>query len=65
MDELAKKKVQAAKIVLDKLGANWTKTVYWLDNEYQPQKIDDPAEEGKFFAETNYVIDIKSDTHRY
>ena len=34
MDELAKKKVTAAKIVLDKLGANWTKTVYYLDSEF-------------------------------
>ena len=34
MEALTKKKLQAAKMVLDKLGANYTKTVYYLDANF-------------------------------
>lgn len=39
--------------------------VYVLDGDYKPQEITDPAEHGKFFAESNYIVDVKSDSHRY
>jgi hypothetical protein len=46
---------------MDKLGADYTKTVYYLDDNHStPVKIEDPDEDGKFFAESCYVIDIKS-----
>ena len=65
IDKMAKNQQKAAKLVLDKLGANWTKTVYFLQDHKTPVKIEDPEEEGKFFAESCYVVDIQSATHRY
>jgi hypothetical protein len=51
--------------VFDKLGKDYTRTVYWLKDNRVPVQITDPAEEGKFFAESVYVIDIKGSGHRY
>ena len=63
---LATKYNKAAQLTMEKLGANFTKTVYWLDDNFAtPVKIEDPEEDGKFFAESCYLIDIQSDTHRY
>ena len=65
MDKLSKQQVQAAKLVMDKLGSDWTKTVYYLEDFKTPIKIEDPNEDGIFFAESCYVVDIKSSSHRY
>jgi len=52
-------------LLFDKLGSNYTKTVYWLKDARTPVRITDPAEVGKFFAESVYVIDVKGTDHRY
>jgi hypothetical protein len=57
--------VRAAELMMDKLGSSYTKTVYWLQDNRTPIKITDPAEEGKFFAESVYVIDVQGTGHRY
>merc|ERR1712060_585916 len=65
IEKLAQTQNKAAEMVLDKLGKNYTKTVYWLKDHKEPVKIEDPEEDGKFFAESCYVVDIKSSSHRY
>jgi gelsolin len=65
MGKVATTQAKAAQIMLDKLGANYTKTVYFLEDNKTPIKIEDPEEEGKFFAESSYVVDLQSNTHRY
>lgn len=52
--------------MFEKLGKDYTKTVYVLEDNYtKPVRITDPGEDGKFFAESCYVIDIKGTGHRY
>jgi len=50
---------------MDKLGKDYTRKVYYLKDDKVPEEITDPREEGKFFAESTYVVDINSSTHRY
>jgi hypothetical protein len=53
--------VKAAKLVLDKLGDNYSVDVYWLKNCEELVKIDDTgAEFGLFFNKECYVIDACS-----
>mgnify|MGYP007023012477 CR=1 FL=1 len=40
-------------MVLEKLGKDYTKTVYWLKDHKEPVKIDDPEEDGKFLRGGN------------
>jgi len=63
--KISQQKIRAADLMFEKLGSNYTKTVYWLQDGRVPVKITDPAEEGKFFAESVYVIDIQGTGHRY
>ena len=65
LGKVATTQAKAAQIMLDKLGANYTKTVYFLEDHKTPIKIEDPEEDGKFFAESTYVVDLQSNTHRY
>lgn len=58
ISKISDQKVRAAELMLEKLGSDYTKTVYWLQDGRTPVKITDPAEEGKFFAESVYVIDV-------
>lgn len=52
--------------MFNKLGANYSRTIYLLTGDLSTyEEITDPAEQGKFFAESSYVVDIKSDKHRY
>jgi hypothetical protein len=46
--------------MMDKLGKDYTRKVYYLKDEREPVEITDPREEGKFFAESTYVVDINS-----
>lgn len=63
--KISNQQVKAADLLLDKLGTNYTKTVYYLQDHRTPVQITDPAEDGKFFAESVYIIDIKGSKHRY
>jgi hypothetical protein len=65
IDGVAEKHVKAKQLAFEKLGTNYTKTVYYLDNFENPVKIEDPREHGKFFAESNYIIDIEGAKYRY
>lgn len=65
VEKLAQQQNKAANLVLEKLGKDYTKTVYWLKDFKEPIKIEDPEEDGKFFAESCYIVDLKSSTHRY
>jgi len=54
--------------MFDKLGPleGVTKTVYWVHDDLAfMTEITDAREEGIFFAETNYVIRLKSNKHEY
>lgn len=63
--KISQQKVRAAELMFEKLGSHFTKTVYWLEDGRTPVQITDPAEVGKFFAESVYVIDIQGSNHRY
>lgn len=63
--KISQQKIRAADLTFEKLGSNYTKTVYWLQDGHIPVKITNPDEEGKFFAESVYVIDIQGTEHRY
>ena len=65
IDKMATQQNKAATLVMDKLGKDYTKTVYFLKDHKEPVEITDPLEDGKFFAESCYVVDIKSSSHRY
>lgn len=66
VSKLANKHMEAAKLVMDKLGSDFTVNVYVLeDNLMKPVKIEDPAEHGKFFADNVYVVDVQGKEHRY
>ena len=58
-------KMRAANLMLEKLGNDYTKTVYWLEGHQNPVVIEDPDEQGKFFAESCYVLSLKSKSHHY
>ena len=51
--------------MLDKLGQNYTKTVYHLEGLKNPVKIEDEFEQQMFFANDCYVVDLHSNSHRY
>lgn len=65
ISKVAAQQVKAKQLITDKLGANWTKKVYALDDGKTPTEITDPAEQGKFFAETNYVVIVEGASHKY
>ena len=68
MSAVAEQQVKAKNLMFDKLGdmANVTKTVYFVEADcHTLTEITDPREHGKFFAESNYVIHIKSPNHQY
>jgi hypothetical protein len=50
--------------MFDKLGNNFTMKVYFVEADFHTlTEITDPREHGKFFAESCYVIHLKSNTH--
>ena len=65
ISKVAGQQTKVKQLVFDKLGANWTKKVYHLDNFTEPVEVTDPMEAGKFFAESNYIVDIQGEGHRY
>jgi len=51
---------------MDQLGADYTVTTYILEDNYRkPVKIESPAEQGRFFKDEVYVVDVQGKTHRY
>ena len=66
ISKVAQQQARAKELLFDKLGKNWTKKVYYLEDFTTLVEITDPAEKGKFFAESNYIIDVTGETgHRY
>lgn len=58
--------MEAAKLMMDKLGSNYTVTIYHLqDGLKKSVKVDNPKEFGVFFDEEVYCVDINSQQHRY
>jgi len=51
--------------LFDKLGSNYTRTIYAVDDSNWTYEQVTPEEEGYFWAESVYLIDIKSETHQY
>ena len=52
--------------MFDKLGDNFIMKVYFVEADYHTMtEITDPREHGKFFAESCYVIQLKSASHQY
>lgn len=64
INKVASQQAKVKQLVLDKLGSTWSKKVYHVDGK-TPVEITDPAESGKFFAESNYIVDVKGEGHRY
>lgn len=64
ISKIANQHLTAAKLMMDKLGKTYTVTTYYLDGLKNAVKID-PNEEGVFFSESTYVVDINSDLNRY
>ena len=63
---LANKQLKAASLLMDQLGANWTATVYRVNDDFKAATmIADDYEKGKFFRENCYIVDVKSSQHRY
>ena len=68
MSAVAAQQVKAKQLMFDKLGPieQVQKTVYFVESDYYTlTPITDPRENGKFFAESCYVIHLKSPTHQY
>jgi len=63
ISKVADQQAKIAQLMFDKLGDKWTKTVYYVENYTKHVKIVDPREEGKFFAESTYLVDIKGSGH--
>jgi hypothetical protein len=63
---LANQHLEAAKLMLNDLGADYTVTVYQLiDDCRKTVKVEDPDEMGRFFNEEAYIVDVQGSTHRY
>ena len=68
MSELTQQQVKAKQLMFDKLGPidRVEKKVYVVENDWTTlTPITDPREEGLFFAESCYVIHLKSAQHEY
>lgn len=68
MSALAAQQVKAKQLMFDKLGplAGVTKTVYVVNDDLLTlTEITDPRESGVFFAESCYVVHLKSAKHEY
>jgi len=60
---MANTQKKAAELLFDKLGSNYTRTIYFVNhNDWTYEQVN-PEEEGYFWAESVYLIDIKSETH--
>ena len=68
MAAVAEQQVKAKQLMFDKLGPldQVQKTVYVVESDFHTlTPITDPREHGKFFAESCYVIHLKSASHQY
>jgi len=68
MSGVAANMAKAKELMFDKLGPldQVTKTVYFVEEDWHTlTPITDDREQGKFFAESCYVIHLKSNTHQY
>mmetsp|Transcript_65419 Transcript_65419/g.90412 ORF Transcript_65419/g.90412 Transcript_65419/m.90412 type:complete len:135 (-) Transcript_65419:1020-1424(-) len=62
---MANTQKKAAELLFDKLGSNYTRTIYFVNhNDWTYEQVT-PEEEGYFWAESVYLVDIKSETHQY
>lgn len=65
---VAAQQVKAKELALEKLGpmANVTKKVFHVGDDWKTMtEVTDPRENGKFFAESCYVVHLKSSQHEY
>ena len=68
MAAVAAQQVKAKQLMFDKLGPldQVEKKVYVVEADWKTlTEVTDPRESGKFFAESCYVIWLKSRTHQY
>lgn len=68
MSAIAEQQVKAKALLMDKLGPmeKVVKSVYAFSPDLKSlEEITDPREDGKFFAETHYVLRLKSPQHEY
>lgn len=68
MSEIAAQQMKAKQLMFDKLGPldGVTKTVYVVNDDLLSlTKLEDPRENGIFFAETCYVVHLKSNKHEF
>jgi len=58
--------MEAANLLKQQIGSDPKIDIYILQNGFKDMvKIDNPKEFGKFFADEDYIVDIKGKTHRY
>lgn len=65
---MAAQQVKAKELMLEKLGPleNAVKKVFHVGDDWKTMtEVTDPRENGKFFAESCYVVHLKSPTHEY
>ena len=65
ISKVAAQQVRAKQLLFEKMGDLVSKKVYVLEDLSNPVEITDPAEQGKFFAESNYIVQIKGTKHQY
>jgi len=68
MSALASQQVKAKQLMFDQLGPinQVVKTVYFVESDFHTlTQVTDPREQGFFFAESCYVIHLKSSQHEY
>lgn len=49
-------------MMFDKLGKDYTRKILYLDDNYNYHEVA-KEEEGYFFAESTYIIDLKGANH--
>ena len=66
MEKVANQHMEAAKLMMDKLGNDYDLTIYHLQDDCRKAvPLDNKKEYGIFFAEEFYVLDFKGKNHRY
>lgn len=58
--------LQAAALAMEQLGKDFTVTTYILEDGYSNAvKIEGPMEQGRFYKDEVYVVDVQGKEHRY
>lgn len=65
ISKIANQHMEAAKLMMDKLGNNYTLDIYHLQDGLHNAVLIDKHEHGYFFNEESYIIDFKGPEHRY